>query len=664
MTLRAILIGVAAAVAIATITPYNDFYVGNTFFTGTHFPVGPFFILLLLTLVVNVLLRALRRSWALRHPELMLIWCMMIVASTVPASGLMRYWFSLAASPSYYAQRADLNLKEHVLEAVPEDLVVSKDSRSVAVRRFYEGPGIGEEPRIYLSRWMRPIIAWSVFIGAFYLATFFAGGILRRQWVERERLIFPLAKVPLELTEESGVRLLPPLLSSLPFLVGAALTLAFALARCGPVIGGAEQGWIPRFNLQAVLVGTPLATAGLGNAYIYPIALGVAFLVPADVALSIWLFFMFSRVELLVASSAGSPLPGGTYGPFMAWQQAGAFLVFSVMLLWMARRHLATVLAAAFGRSEEAVDADEPIRYRVAFWGLVACAIVMLGWLLYYSSPATVAGDLPLGTRLRSLLTATLSSVAVLAMMASIALVHARLVSQGGIFFTQQTWVPPDILHSVTAGRALTASAAVVTRMVHAILTSDAREILSGHAANALRISSVFRRRRRWFLPVMLLALAAAMLAGTWATLRVYYGKGGLNTPNVYGTVNLPVYTLRTAHQAIESPATAADPHFGAFALGGAVMFAATAMRAHFPWWPVHSLGFLMCSSYPAHHLWLSFLLGWLAKRGVLAFGSGRTLRQARRFWMGVIIAEASAVGLTTIIGLWGVRFGPLFLPP
>ena len=54
--------------------------------------------------------------------------------------------------------------------------------------------------------------------------------------------------------------------------------------------------------------------------------------------------------------------------------------------------------------------------------------------------------------------------------------------------------------------------------MQHSILTYDAREILSPHAMNALRISSVFERHRRWFLPAMLAALVAAMLASGYST--------------------------------------------------------------------------------------------------------------------------------------------------
>ena len=91
-------------------------------------------------------------------------------------------------------------------------------------------------------------------------------------------------------------------------------------------------------------------------------------------------------------------------------------------------------------------------------------------------------------------------------------LVHARLIGQGGIFFTQQTWQPPELLHGVTQGSVFSPPAAVAAQMQNAILITDAREILSGHAVNALRVSSVFEQHRRLFLPIMMLCLVVAMV--------------------------------------------------------------------------------------------------------------------------------------------------------
>ena len=645
MTWRAFAVGLIAVALIAAVTPYNDFDRGNTFFTGNHFPAGAVAILLVLTLGGNVALKLLRRSWGLRQSELMLVWCMMVVSCTVPASGLMRYLFSIPASPAYYAARADLAYEEHVLKEVPLDLVLTKDPKSVAAKRFFDGAPTDEVRRVPWGPWFRPLAAWGVFTLLFYLATFFVSGMLRRQWVDAERLIFPLARVPLELTEESpGGGLLPPIVRTTGFIVGAIVTLIFALIRASPVIFGAEQGWRPELGVQDVLWGTPLQYLDIGSGYVYPIAIGFAFLVPSDISLSIWFFFIFTRLQNQVGYWIGQPIQGSTWGPFMAWQQAGSYIVFVLMMLWAARRHLWAVTKKALALDRRIDDSDEPISYRLGFWGFLASFLGLALWFTYYKMNFFIA-------------------LALLALMFTLALGLARLIAQGGVFFVQQRWQPPNLLHSISGGKAFSAAAAVVAQMQNAIYIYDAREILSGHAMNALRIASVFEKHRRLFLPTMFAALLLSFLVCTWSTLDTYYRIGGYNIANAWGTTSHPLETFTTAHRMITMPGQTAEPHYGPMALGAVIMFAVTFMRGHFHWWPLHSLGFLVAASYAAHTLWFSFLLGWLTKVLTLKFAGGATLRGMRNFFFGVIIAESFAIAVSTVLGLAGVKLGFIFLP-
>ncbi|MCD6415674.1 MAG: hypothetical protein J7M08_03125, partial [Planctomycetes bacterium] len=547
MTWRAFLIGVFLVAVVAAVTPINDYYVINTYITGIHFPPGPFFLMLLLTLVVNVLIKLVDPRRALRQAELMLIWCMLIVASTVPASGLMRYWLPMMASPAYFADSPDLSHQDEVLEATPEALVVSKNPQSVAVRRFYEGRRPGEKVRIYFKSWVKPIAVWLIFIGFFYLATFFMGGMLRKQWVEVERLIFPLARVPLELTEGSGQkRLLPEMFHQAPFLVGLALTLLFALIRVAPVFLGKAQGWLPSFPLASVLANTPLHTMAWFNAEVYPLAIGVAFLVPADVTLSVWVFFWMAHFEVAIADWIGKPLRGGYFGGFMHWQQVGSFVACVMMVLWAARRHLRAVVKKAFGRGRGIDDGAEPVSYALSFWGLLLAVAGMIGWFMFW-------GMKPL------------TALLYVALLMCLLLVQARVISQGGILFTLHHFSIPVVVNGMTGGAAFGSSPAGQAAVVAALLqygsmADDSREIISGHAFNAFRISSVFEKRRRWFLPIMLVALMVAIGVCVYASLRMYYMVGA-NNANQYGTVSTPINNLRNAGAIISDPTGSAESH-------------------------------------------------------------------------------------------------------
>ena len=66
---------------------------------------------------------------------------------------------------------------------VPED--------SAAIQKLFEGKAQGE--RIPWGAWATPLMAWSLFVVNMYFTTLCVLVVLRKQWVERERLNFPLA---------------------------------------------------------------------------------------------------------------------------------------------------------------------------------------------------------------------------------------------------------------------------------------------------------------------------------------------------------------------------------------------------------------------------------------------------------------------------------------
>jgi hypothetical protein len=648
MTWRAFIIGLLGVIGLNLLTPVNDYAVGNTFLTGNHFPVGVFFFLLILTLIVNVVLKLVRRTWALRQAELMLVWCMMIVSSTVPASGLMRYWFPTAASAPYLAQRADLTWANNVLPAAPEGILLSKGAHSDAARHFYEGTPSGEPVRVPWVHWWPVIRNWGVFIWLYYLATFFLFGMLRKQWVDKERLSFPLARVPLEFTEGSGAQgLLPELVKRKAFLIGAGLTLVFAFIRVMPVFFGAEQGLQLRVPIHQVFADTAWWPMQVEDGWIFPIGIGFAFLVPGDISLSMWFFYIFSCLELQTATYVGAPLVGGPWGQFMDWQQAGAFIVFAAIMVWTARRHLWAVTCTALKIGKPLDDSDEPISYRLSFFGLVVTMAGLVAWYWHFGMSPLVA-------------------IILLGLVFSIVLVHARLTTQAGLFFTQQGWSPLTIMHGLSGGTAFSGAAAVVAQMQHSILIGDAREILSPYAINAMRISAVFEKHRRWFLPVMLISLIVALIAAGYSSLEwVYYNIGGLNIKTSYNVLAFPLSAFNQVQQIITNPSQSAEHHYWALGLGGGLMFALMGLRMAFYWWPIHALGFLVATSWCIRQLWFSFFLGWMAKVSILKFGSGQTLRSARTFFIGVIVAEIAVVGICTFVSLLtGVRFGYIFLSP
>lgn len=632
MTWRALFIGLAAVAALSYIDPRAAFINQWGALNSTSFPAGAVLVLVTLSLGLNVLLKLIRRTWALRQAELMLVWCMVICAATIPSYGVGRFLYSLIAGPPYQARRADTAWENGgALTYAPEGLLLSKDPTSEAVRQYHEGGREGG--RVPWRLWIGPLARWAVFLLFLYLGVFCMCAILRRQWVEVERLRFPLARVPLEFSEGSaGADLLPAVFKNKAFVVGLAVAGGFRLLRALPALLGLGDPVGLSVPLANIFADTPLAAAHFQNIEFWPRAMGFAFLVPADVSLSVWFFFLFARFELAASRWLAIPNAGGEHGPLMGWQQAGAFFAFTVSLLYLARRHLATVLRKALWLDDSADDSEEPLGYRLAVWGFIASVIGCLVWYWWF------------GVRLTT-------GLAMLALLFCSYLIYTRVVAQGGVHVVRTNWNARSILHGLSGGHMLGGPGAVLASTQWTLLVTGGSVALAPMAMNSFRISEVFdRRRRRWLVPVCMMAIALALVLASYSVVTCAYDRGVLNFGDLWGQQQVPRWRFAEANRIIRHPFETADAHPVPLLIGAGAMGFLTFMRTRFYWWPIHSLGLLACSGWHAQRLWLPFLCGWLVKVFVMRFGGGRRLRQARAFFVALILVETFAEGLVAVL--------------
>jgi hypothetical protein len=439
---------------------------------------------------------------------------------------------------------------------------------------------------------------WLVFMACFYLATFFLCGLLRKQWVDRERLQFPLARVPLEFTEE-GEGLLPRIFSNRAFLLGVAVTAGFRFLRALPLFFGAESAWSINVPLENILRETPLEQLYLLNFGLWLLPIGFAYLVPADVSLSIWFFYLLGRVELQSAAWMGSTLHyGGRNSQLLVFQQVASYLTFTVGALYMARRHLWAVIRKAVSRGRGIDDSAEPLSYRVGFWGLTLCSLGAVGWFAYHGMKVWVAGLL-------------------FGLLMVMQLVHARIAAQGGMFVPRSQFRAPDVLHSMGFG-VFGPVGAVVAQVQWGGMMQNTVSLLGPPAVHAFRISDVFERYRRLLLPVLFVALMAGLAASSYMTLSQAYGDGALNFSYTWGSIGNPKMHFDMAHARIERPTDVPPGLWKPFVIGVGSTAFVMFMRARFYWWPIHPIGILTTASHHTDRMWLSFLLGWLIRAVLL----------------------------------------------
>ena len=629
MSWRAFIIGLLAVVAVSLVEVYSGVVHGYGGITSTCLPPAAVLVLVLLAVGVNPLIKLVRRAWAFRQAELMLIWCMVLCACVVPGDGLGAFWYSVLAGGPYMARRADLAWEDAgSLTVISEDLVLSKDPKSFAARRYFEG---APEGRVPWHLWVRPIVCWSLFYLPMFVAVLLLCAILRRQWVEVERLMFPLARIPLEFSEGSAEGgLLPKLFGNRAFVMGVVICAAFRFVRALPLMFGGDAAWSLALPLRTVFAGTPFESMSFQDITLNFTAIGFGYLVPADVSLSVWFFFLFSRVELQVANGlAIESAQGGTYSKLMKWQQLGANVVFILGMFYIARRHLWAVLRKALRPSRGEEDASEPVGYFWAFWGFVLAMAFCIGWHMYYDVPFWVAAY-------------------GMALLLCWFLAYARCVAQGGLYIARPMWWIQDTIHSTTG--ALSGSGAVLMTAHENMLLYGANIMLAPVAMDAFRISDAIPRRKRLLVPAIMCALVVAIVATSYMFLRQAYGVGAVNFAYSWATRTVPRYVFSWSDAIIKQPSQQVNPYYGSLASGvlltGFIMF----MRARFHWWPIHPIGLLACNSYAAQRIWIPFFLGWLIKMAIMKFSGGQRLRAVRFFFIAYILTEILLSGIATAV--------------
>ena len=86
MSLRAVILGLLAAMLIAAVGYINDQVLRLNFLVGNHFPISVFGVLIVIAIAVNPLLRRIRRFWSFRPSEMAIVTALALVACSVPGS--------------------------------------------------------------------------------------------------------------------------------------------------------------------------------------------------------------------------------------------------------------------------------------------------------------------------------------------------------------------------------------------------------------------------------------------------------------------------------------------------------------------------------------------------------------------------------------------------
>ena len=147
---------------------------------------------------------------------------------------------------------------------------------------------------------------------------------------------------------------------------------------------------------------------------------------------------------------------------------------------------------------------------------------------------------------------------------------------------------------------------------------------------------------------MLLLAALITFVAATLVTIWIGYRVGAANM-DVWCFYHGPRVAFNWGLREITAGGQPQAAVFSWMAVGGAIMGALVVAHRALYWWPIHPVGFLICSVWWSDSLWLTVFLAWLTKLTVVKTGGNRLLRKARRFFMGMILGQFSVAGVWAI---------------
>ncbi len=377
VTWRAVLLGLFGAVCVTALQVASKVHPRTVILpmqSALTLLSGAVFWLFLLA-VLNVALRRFLPRAALRPAEFAVIYGITTVAAAIAAQDEVMQLFPMFVYPFRATQAEAMGPYRGFIPPwmVPQDPAI--------VEPYYLGGGTFWKAKLLLA-WATPIACWMLWLGVLGATMWAWNVILRRRWMDHDRLAFPCLQLPMEICREAGFG---GLVSGRLFWVGFLFStllecLDQAHARfpavpsvplsfpASPLLDGARPPWNALSPMTLVWS---------------TIHVGVSYFIPLDILFSGWFFYLFRKLMEVFGFAMGwRDLGWDAPGfPYTRVQAAGAWIALFFILVWAERHHLWRVMQAAFSRRPIAMlDHDEPGSYRWAGRILVGGTVFLIAW--------------------------------------------------------------------------------------------------------------------------------------------------------------------------------------------------------------------------------------------------------------------------------------------
>ncbi len=604
-TWGAIFVGLIVVAFVAWVRAYLDLWLQGSRIGFGQLPVAPIAVLVFFLWLIQPLLR--RFGLPLTGSEIALIFCLLFATTRFWSSSYAVLPLSLGVGAFYYAN--PVNNYELLHRYIPKRLVPQD---KLAIKAFYEGSPDGKVP---WREWLPALSLWTVSTVLLWLCLLGLTFLFRRRWISEEKLVFPIAQVPLALLDDRK------LIKNLrPFWFGFLFPLVLhswnGLAVYFPSVPSVQLHAIP---IGFLFADPPWNILSDMTVDFYPSVIGTAYLTSTEVALGFWFFHFLRNLEQVVLYASGLQPGGVDYGGISAitrGQEIGAFFALCGVLacgVWQNRK------TASFGKAER-------LGFSAFIFGLIGLTVF---WTF-------MGAD-------------WWASLAYFATFFVVMLVLARISCQGGCMFVAMDFHPHNISGYLFGQMSVGLKNLVVLMFPHMAYMMERDVAPLPYLMNAAKVATETGVDDRGFTVGISLACLVACLVAPIASLVMLYRQGGLNLHYHYAT-RLARWAWDKYIGWFSAPAPA-DLKATLGIIGGAAFtLLLTTLHHRIPRFPFHPLGFTLADSLVIRKVWFSIFLGWLAKGLILRYGGHRVYWAWRPAFVGMVVGELMAATIWLFI--------------
>ncbi len=631
MTFRALAFAtVLAILSIFWIHQAGNIEGGSNIYSLSVPPVPALFGMLFMLALVPLTAKLTRKK--LSSKELIVIFAFLVLAIPPTTYGIVELLIPWMTTHVYFTT------PQNGLDAISAELpgwYYPHDDE--IIRQMFEGSETGSVP---WKPWLYPLGMWLIFMCLMFFTGVCLVNMFHRQWVDKERLRYPLLLVPMSLVEKEAPG------SHVAFfrnpLVYAAIVLVFIhhglnVARA---FNPSVQALGDYYRVGAIFTDHPWTAYNNVRFFYRPQVLGLAYFVSPDLLFSTWFWFLMQPTIQVGADIFG--LRQDPNFPY-PWQQgAGSYMMMVFVLFWVARQHISQVIRKALTGDPTIDDSQERMPYRWSFFGVIGGFIAMVIWAqLSHFSPKF--------------------SIPYFGLLLGFGLVYARVRAEGGV---PAMWAFPFNQHKETMFYLFG------TRSM--INGSDASDLvmlssfswmgrgyymsqLGTHAENEALADRYGMKKFSWEAMVAYAFILGCVVA-FYVTLKDYYAFGAISMGG--GTTSGGSNTFNARSQWEEIAAAITNPtgpsvnqSFG-IAAGAALTLIMVILRFYWLQSPLHPLGYAISLNY-GYALWSTFMFAWIIKGIVNKLGGARLYRQLMPFFLGLVVADLLAGGISWLLVWW-----------